>query len=316
MAKYFVEDTSLTSVADAIRAKSGTTEALEFPGGFVSAVEGITAGGGSGESDPYAELYKSIVNGTAVNVVMPSDYGEVRAGLFYDQKQLKSFDFTHVWRIRDYAFYGSGLETVYIPKNFVDTHWGAYTFAECKSLVSVSAPNATRMYWSYSKPFANCTALKTVEMPNMTLISRSCFTGCTALEEISLPALVELRDTAFSGCTMLSSVNVPLLTGISGNAFASCTSLEFLDLPSVTTISAQGFQKSSKLNILVLRNETLVTLANVNAFTNTPFATNGTGGTVYVPAALIEQYRQATNWSTLYAAGTCNFVAIEGSEYE
>ncbi len=52
MAKYFVEDTSLTSVADAIRAKSGTTETLEFPGGFVSAVEGITAGGG-GNGLPY-----------------------------------------------------------------------------------------------------------------------------------------------------------------------------------------------------------------------------------------------------------------------
>lgn len=46
MAKYIVEDTSLTSVADAIRTKSGIAEALVFPGGFVSAVEGITAGGG------------------------------------------------------------------------------------------------------------------------------------------------------------------------------------------------------------------------------------------------------------------------------
>lgn len=46
MAKYLVEDTSLTAVADAIRTKGGTTGELEFPGGFVSAVEEIQTGGG------------------------------------------------------------------------------------------------------------------------------------------------------------------------------------------------------------------------------------------------------------------------------
>jgi hypothetical protein len=62
--------------------------------------------------------------------------------------------------------------------------------------------------------------------------------------------------------------------------------------------------------------EDVVKLINVSAFVSTPFASGGTGGTVYVPAALVETYKTATNWSTLYAAGTCNFVALEGSEYE
>ena len=39
-------DANLTAVADAIRTKGGTTGELEFPSGFVSAVEGIQAGGG------------------------------------------------------------------------------------------------------------------------------------------------------------------------------------------------------------------------------------------------------------------------------
>jgi hypothetical protein len=76
------------------------------------------------------------------------------------------------------------------------------------------------------------------------------------------------------------------------------------------------FDHCSSLTTLVLRNDTVVTLANINAFQGTPFASDGTGGTVYVPAALIESYQTATNWSTLYASGTCNFAAIEGSEYE
>lgn len=41
MADYFVTHTELTSVADAIRAKGGTSATLVFPDGFVSAIQGI-----------------------------------------------------------------------------------------------------------------------------------------------------------------------------------------------------------------------------------------------------------------------------------
>lgn len=49
MAKCFVDDTSLTSIAEAIRTKGGTTDQLVFPAGFISAIEAIEAGGGSGD---------------------------------------------------------------------------------------------------------------------------------------------------------------------------------------------------------------------------------------------------------------------------
>ena len=48
MAKCFVDDTSLTSIAEAIRTKGGTTNQLVFPAGFISAIEAIEAGGGGG----------------------------------------------------------------------------------------------------------------------------------------------------------------------------------------------------------------------------------------------------------------------------
>ena len=52
-----VLDANLTSVADAIRAKGGTSEPLSFPEGFISAVEGIQAGGGgSGGIEPTASF--------------------------------------------------------------------------------------------------------------------------------------------------------------------------------------------------------------------------------------------------------------------
>ena len=50
MANYLVTDTELTSIADAIRTKGGTSESLEFPTDFVSAIENIPSGGGGGGS--------------------------------------------------------------------------------------------------------------------------------------------------------------------------------------------------------------------------------------------------------------------------
>lgn len=50
MSNYYVSDSDLTSVANAIRTKGGTSAPLAFPSGFVSAVQAIPQGGGS--SDP------------------------------------------------------------------------------------------------------------------------------------------------------------------------------------------------------------------------------------------------------------------------
>lgn len=48
MADYLTTDTDLTSVADAIRAKGGTSAALEWPSGYVQAIADIPSGGGGG----------------------------------------------------------------------------------------------------------------------------------------------------------------------------------------------------------------------------------------------------------------------------
>lgn len=45
MADYLTTDTELTSVADAIREKGGTSEALTWPTGYVDAIGAIESGG-------------------------------------------------------------------------------------------------------------------------------------------------------------------------------------------------------------------------------------------------------------------------------
>lgn len=46
MSSYVVSDANLTSIADAIRSKGGTSAALSFPAEFVSAISAISTGGG------------------------------------------------------------------------------------------------------------------------------------------------------------------------------------------------------------------------------------------------------------------------------
>ena len=46
MAERIVQEESLTTVADAIRAKGGTSDPLSFPDGFKTAIEAIQAGSG------------------------------------------------------------------------------------------------------------------------------------------------------------------------------------------------------------------------------------------------------------------------------
>lgn len=45
MAEYLVQGASLTTVADAIRERGGTTAPLSFPAGMASAIRGIQSGG-------------------------------------------------------------------------------------------------------------------------------------------------------------------------------------------------------------------------------------------------------------------------------
>lgn len=45
MAKYIVDSSDMTDIADAIRAKGGTSDPLVYPAGFISAIENMSTGG-------------------------------------------------------------------------------------------------------------------------------------------------------------------------------------------------------------------------------------------------------------------------------
>lgn len=75
MANYIVQDTSLATVADAIRSKAGISEKLVFPDGWKAAVDGIQTGGGTGtggDGAPVVVNAAPIRVGAVASVVLPS----------------------------------------------------------------------------------------------------------------------------------------------------------------------------------------------------------------------------------------------------
>lgn len=76
MAQYIVNDTELTAVANAIRTKGGTSEALEFPQGFVDAVDDIPSGG-SAVSVPSKDVDFYDYDGTRVYSYTASEFAEL-----------------------------------------------------------------------------------------------------------------------------------------------------------------------------------------------------------------------------------------------
>ena len=85
------------------------------------------------------------------------------------------------------------------------------------------------------------------------------------------------------------------VTTVGKCAFYLCGNLVVADLPEVTSIDDSAFRECA-LTTLILRSETVASLGKTSAFNSTPIA-SGTGY-IYVPAALVDSYKTATNWST------------------
>lgn len=170
------------------------------------------------------------------------------------------------------------------------------------------------------------TGITSVYAPNLLFIDVGAFTNCTGLTNIYIPVCnlkgssVNYGSYTFLGCSSLKQVVLPSQTySISYSTFKDCGSLEVIDFgPGMSSIDGSAvFENCYSLNKIILRSRSLVYLNRDLSFTNTPFyGYNGLNGVLYVPAALVEQYKTAGRWSTLYNTGSMMVESIEGSEYE
>ena len=190
-----------------------------------------------------------------------------------------------------------------------------YFFQAYTGITSFSSNKAKELQ-AYA--FQNCSNMTSVNCPNCTKLEASVFEGCSKVASITLSTNYSVAANAFRTCTSL--VNFDFWgSGTANTLFYGCSNLEKVDCKNLNlyNFSANTFQNCSKLNVLIIRKTSGVAgLANISAFSSTPFASGGTGGTLYVPNDLISSYQSASNWSTILGYANNSIQKIEGSIYE
>lgn len=227
-------------------------------------------------------------------------------GLAY-MSALTSANFPELQTINTYAFYDD--------YNIVWNGWpfpkaktiGNYAFRYCYGLTGdLVLPTTCTSIGQYA--FANCDGIETFRAEGtISTFGTYTFNGASghvmAMRECHLPHL---------GTGIALNLNW-------GNATAAnaCQHLEICDIGNAKSIAANTFANCYKLQTLIIRRTSVTTLANVSAFLNTPMrGRNSLTGKIYVPESLIESYKAAKTWTTLFGYGFVTFEPIEGSEYE
>ena len=99
-----------------------------------------------------------------------------------------------------------------------------------------------------------------------------------------------------AGCTKLTSVVLPAVRTTDGNSMNGCSALTKADFSNLQNIRYSTFYSNKNLVTLIIRTQAVAKLENTSAFKDTPIASGK--GYVYVPSALVNSYKTATNWST------------------
>lgn len=173
------------------------------------------------------------------------------------------------------------------------------------AITYINAPNLTTMGQNACRESPNLTH---INAPLLESIGQYAFYGCDKLTTVNVPLASTISNYAFRDCSGLTSVSFPMLSSLGTGCFYNDTKLEFADVGKISSIQSNTFYSNYRLTTLIIRTEALCSMANTNAFNycyhilgKTHSTLNPTGakdGYIYVPKALVDTYKTATNWVT------------------
>jgi len=201
------------------------------------------------------------------------------------------------------------------------TKLGKAALSGCSALTVLEVPNVTTV----EAGALQGVSVEVLDLPKVTLMASEVCRGTKGVKVLNAPELLSIDGYAFeaSGLTTLncpklqtigvmtfanskvSEVCFPALTSVTRQAFSGCTDLAIADLFIATGIGINAFANCTALSTMILRSENLCGLGGSDSIGSTLISSGA--GYIYVPRALLEDYKAATNWS-VYAA---QFRALE-----
>jgi len=147
---------------------------------------------------------------------------------------------------------GKSNEIFVIPPEVEKIEYAA--FENCKSLVSITCAEGSRLNKLEGAVFAGCSSITKIELPDsVTIIGENAFGGCSSLVNIRIPSgVMSIQKGTFASCYGLKNIEIPVdVTNIGENAFSNCTSLTSIVIPNkVTDISAGAFLSCPSLEFV------------------------------------------------------------------
>lgn len=262
----------ITKVANAIRAKGGSTDKMTLDE-MATAVSNIKTGS-SGYT--WLDVYGFLDDAMSYE----RGYSISRVSSLY--KELEN----NLSVIPGYAFAGRSIN-----------NGGEFVFEKATSI------NASAFYGSQ---------FRSLSFPKVTKVDNNAFQNCMT-PTISLPEATSVGSSAFQFSFNLKYLNLPKVSSVGDYLCASSNNLKKVKLGGdIKTLDASSgwayFYSCSKLTHVILSGNTVPSLKDASGLfgyltdTQTESGNAGYGQMkkgcrIYVPQALLNDYKTATNWS-------------------
>lgn len=275
-------DANLTSVADAIRSKTGKTESLAFPEAFITEINSISGGGSVKVVDSEDEkggiiraitAQNSVLLEDSVTITPSSESQTIAPSTGYDgfaSALIEAIPSAYIIPSGTLSISENGTVDVSQYANATVNVAGSdsgkiselitrtiseytgnesvirsYAFKGCSQLTSVDFAKCTNIE---RFAFADCSSLTSVDFPKCTNIGSFAFANCSSLTIADFPNCTKLDGYVFSECAGLAEVSFPKFTGIIQNyTFYKCYALSKVHIPSCKGVGGTAFQNCSAL---------------------------------------------------------------------
>lgn len=256
--EYLTNDIELTSVADAIRAKSGQTGQLVYPDGFASAVAGIK----KAPTTPYMVVAE--YEQEPVTAYESASY--IKKAKLYNHTRIATLEFEHQTHLQE-------LDMSDPSNNITTIEANAFTSAMCENVI---IPETVTLIGNSAFSYAY---IGTMILPgNVTRISDMAFSDVYGVNGVAPviklnEGLVAIGNAAF------------------GSTFGSAEISGEMEIPStVTEIGSRCFNGAS-ITTFICKPTTPPVLGT------DAFSSDTAGFTIKVPAASVAAYKAADGWS-------------------